>query len=59
MHLFSVMCSITAIAAGSNFSMALTVGGSILAFGANTHGQLGTGDQVSHALRRCLWAIHQ
>lgn len=26
--------------------MALTVGGHILAFGANTHGQLGTGDKV-------------
>lgn len=26
--------------------MALTVGGAILAFGANEHGQLGTGDQI-------------
>lgn len=35
---------VTAIAAGSNHSMALTVGGSILAFGSNEYGQLGTGD---------------
>ncbi len=35
---------ITAIAAGAHHSMALTVGGVILSFGANEHGQLGTGD---------------
>jgi alpha-tubulin suppressor-like RCC1 family protein len=37
---------VTAIAAGAAFSMALTVGGSILAFGANEQGQLGTGDNA-------------
>ncbi len=36
----------TAIAAGANHSMALTVGGAILAFGANEHGQLGAGDTL-------------
>jgi alpha-tubulin suppressor-like RCC1 family protein len=36
---------ITAISAGAYHSMALTVGGSILAFGANADGQLGTGDK--------------
>lgn len=35
---------ITAIAAGAKHSMALTVGGAILAFGANEHGELGTSD---------------
>mmetsp|Transcript_8992 Transcript_8992/g.15604 ORF Transcript_8992/g.15604 Transcript_8992/m.15604 type:complete len:661 (+) Transcript_8992:155-2137(+) len=38
---------VTAIAAGAQHSMALTVGGAILAFGANSHGQLGTGDLVN------------
>mmetsp|Transcript_26924 Transcript_26924/g.58797 ORF Transcript_26924/g.58797 Transcript_26924/m.58797 type:complete len:634 (+) Transcript_26924:184-2085(+) len=37
---------VTAIAAGSHHSMALTVGGSILAFGANDCGNLGLGDFV-------------
>jgi E3 ubiquitin-protein ligase HERC3 len=35
---------VTAIAAGAHFSMALTVGGAVLAFGANEAGQLATGD---------------
>ncbi len=37
---------VTAISAGASHSMALTVGGAILSFGANWHGQLGTGDQM-------------
>jgi alpha-tubulin suppressor-like RCC1 family protein len=36
---------VTAIAAGGDHSMAVTVGGTLLAFGANKHGQLGTGDR--------------
>lgn len=35
---------VTAIAAGGEHSMAVTVGGTLLAFGLNKHGQLGTGD---------------
>eukprot|EP00798_Chlamydomonas_sp_ICE-L_P023798 gene23798-9361_t len=35
---------VTAIAAGSFHGMALTVGGRVLAFGANSHGCLGLGD---------------
>ena len=35
---------VTAIAAGGDHSMAVTVGGTLLAFGSNKHGQLGTGD---------------
>lgn len=35
---------VTAIAAGGDHSMAVTVGGTLLAFGCNKHGQLGTGD---------------
>jgi alpha-tubulin suppressor-like RCC1 family protein len=35
---------VTAIAAGGNHSMAVTVGGSLLAFGSNSSGQLGLGD---------------
>ena len=35
---------VTAIAAGAYHSMALTVGGTLLAFGRNNHGQLGAGD---------------
>uniref|UniRef100_A0A7S3R4J6 RCC1-like domain-containing protein n=1 Tax=Dunaliella tertiolecta TaxID=3047 RepID=A0A7S3R4J6_DUNTE len=38
---------ITAIAAGGHHSMALTVGGNILAFGANSQGQLGLGDTTN------------
>lgn len=37
---------VTAIAAGGDHSMAVTVGGALLAFGANKHGQLGTGDTL-------------
>lgn len=37
---------VTAIAAGGDHSMAVTVGGSLLAFGSNRHGQLGTGDRM-------------
>ncbi|GIL46666.1 hypothetical protein Vafri_3601 [Volvox africanus] len=37
---------VTAIAAGAYHSMALTVGGALLAFGRNDHGALGTGDCV-------------
>lgn len=37
---------VTAIAAGGDHSMAVTVGGTLLAFGANKHGQLGTGDTL-------------
>ena len=36
---------ITAVSAGGEHSMAVTVGGSVLAFGCNKHGQLGTGDR--------------
>lgn len=36
---------VTAIAAGAHHSMALTVGGALLAFGRNDHGALGTGDE--------------
>ncbi|KAJ9528699.1 hypothetical protein QJQ45_020596 [Haematococcus lacustris] len=35
---------VTAISAGAHHSIALTVGGAILSFGANSMGQLGTGD---------------
>lgn len=38
------MRRITAIAAGGNHSVALTVGGSLVVFGRNKHGALGTGD---------------
>lgn len=37
---------VTAIAAGGDHSMAVTVSGTLLAFGANRHGQLGTGDSL-------------
>ncbi len=37
---------VTAIAAGGDHSMAVTVGGTLLAFGCNKHGQLGTGDTL-------------
>lgn len=43
------MCRVTAIAAGAYHSMALTVGGAILAFGCNEHGALGLGD-----IHRCF-----
>lgn len=42
------LCRITATAAGNYHSLALTVGGSILGFGANDAGQLGLGDFVDH-----------
>jgi alpha-tubulin suppressor-like RCC1 family protein len=38
---------VTAIASGSNHSMALTVGGALLVFGRNKAGCLGLGDDVS------------
>ncbi|PNW75480.1 hypothetical protein CHLRE_12g528350v5 [Chlamydomonas reinhardtii] len=38
---------VTAIAAGAYHSMALTVGGALLAFGRNDQGALGTGDKVN------------
>lgn len=37
---------VTAIAAGGDQTMAVTVGGALLACGANAHGQLGTGDNL-------------
>lgn len=37
-------CRITAISAGGNHSMALTVAGGLLGFGQNSYGALGTGD---------------
>lgn len=37
---------VTAIAAGGDHSMAVTVGGELLAFGCNKYGQLGTGDGI-------------
>ncbi|PSC69842.1 E3 ubiquitin-ligase HERC2 [Micractinium conductrix] len=37
---------VTAIAAGGDHSMAVTVAGTLLAFGCNKHGQLGTGDTL-------------
>lgn len=37
---------VTAIAAGGDHTMAVTVAGSLLAFGCNKHGQLGTGDMA-------------
>lgn len=37
----------TAIAAGGNHSVALTVSGNLLAFGRNNCGQLGVGDKYS------------
>jgi alpha-tubulin suppressor-like RCC1 family protein len=37
---------VTAIAAGGDHSMAVTVAGALLAFGSNKHGQLGTGDTL-------------
>ncbi|KAK9805565.1 hypothetical protein WJX72_005277 [[Myrmecia] bisecta] len=36
---------VTAVAAGAHHSMALTVGGKLLAFGANKYGALGLGDK--------------
>lgn len=41
---------VTAIAAGGNHSMAVTVGGTLLAFGSNKHGQLGTGDKMDRVV---------
>ena len=41
---------VTAIAAGGDQTMAVTVGGALLACGANTHGQLGTGDTLDRVV---------
>jgi len=41
---------VTAIAAGGDHSMAVTVGGTLLAFGSNKHGQLGTGDSLDRMI---------
>lgn len=41
---------VTAIAAGGLHSMAVTVGGTLLAFGSNKHGQLGTGDTLDRMI---------
>ncbi|KAI3428492.1 hypothetical protein D9Q98_007317 [Chlorella vulgaris] len=41
---------VTAIAAGGDHSMAVTVAGALLAFGANKHGQLGTGDTLDRMI---------
>lgn len=41
---------VTAIAAGGNHTMAVTVGGSLLAFGSNSYGQLGLGDTIDRML---------
>ena len=41
---------VTAIAAGGDHSMAVTVGGTLLAFGCNRHGQLGTGDSLDRMI---------
>jgi alpha-tubulin suppressor-like RCC1 family protein len=35
---------VTSIAAGGHHGCAVTVGGEVLMFGRNNHGQLGTGD---------------
>lgn len=40
---FISLCRITAISAGGNHSVALTVGGGLVVFGRNKHGALGTG----------------
>ncbi len=40
----AALCRVTAVAAGANHSIALTVGGKLMVFGANEHGQLGIGD---------------
>jgi E3 ubiquitin-protein ligase HERC3 len=41
---------VTAIAAGGDHSMAVTVGGTLLAFGSNNHGQLGLGDTLDRMI---------
>lgn len=41
---------VTAIAAGGDHSMAVTVAGALLAFGSNKHGQLGTGDTLDRMI---------
>lgn len=39
-----MVCRITSIAAGAQHTMLLTVEGTLMAFGENKHGCLGTGD---------------
>jgi alpha-tubulin suppressor-like RCC1 family protein len=39
-------CRVTSVAAGGSHSVALTVGGQVLAFGSSKRGQLGLGSQV-------------
>lgn len=41
---------VTAIAAGGNHTMAVTVGGTLLAFGSNSYGQLGLGDKIDRMM---------
>jgi alpha-tubulin suppressor-like RCC1 family protein len=44
------MRRVTAISAGPNHTVALTVGGALQAFGLNKHGALGLGDTRNRAL---------
>jgi alpha-tubulin suppressor-like RCC1 family protein len=41
---------VTAIAAGQDYSMAVTADGGLLAWGGNSRGQLGTGTKISTVL---------
>ena len=45
-----VMCRITAIAAGHNHTVALSVGGDLMVCGHNKHGALGLGDTLDRHL---------
>lgn len=49
-HLCAFGCRITAVAAGLNHTVALTVAGDIFMCGHNKHGALGLGDTVSRFL---------
>lgn len=49
MHCLFWTPRVTSISAGGNHSVALTVSGSLLAFGRNHYGQLGVGDT------ECRW----
>lgn len=41
---------VTAVAAGGDHTLAVTVGGGVLAWGANDRGQLGVGDRIDRAV---------
>ena len=43
-------CRVTAISAGGDHTLVLTVGGALLAFGCNKHGCLGLGDTCKRTI---------